>query len=98
MVQLNTEKRKKGARRLLKILSVKDINQGRAVKKLTGKVTVQKENGQVVEKDRIYKQTSDAKNLVEELVESEDFPIEKSGGKIRRIDHDVCPDRLGGLA
>jgi len=88
-LSLDTDKQKKGARRIMAMLTLSDIPRRKAVQKLTQKVTIQDDHtGEIRTRPRIYKRTSQASELVKSLVKSSRFPVEKDGKFLTRTDLD----------
>jgi hypothetical protein len=85
---LTTGQRRQAYKRLLKILAQRDLPRPQAVQKLTNQVKIkqQQNGGAVVEKDPIYKSSSDASDFVKELVEDEEYPIDVDGNFVTRTD------------
>lgn len=76
-MELNTDNKRQGCKRLLRRLSLGPVDKQKATHILTV------ERG---DKDRIYKQTENAKTLVKNLVNSDRFPIESHGNELVRTD------------
>jgi hypothetical protein len=83
---LTTDQKREAAKRLLRLLDTKPLSKPNAVKKLTSPVKVKKANGTVVEKERIYKSNGDAKEVVKDLVEHSNSPIQTEDEKLIRTD------------
>lgn len=85
---LTTDQRQQGFKRLLKILSNKNLRRQEAVRKLIEPVKVKKldSEGATLEKDRVYKSSEDASELVKQLVNSDRYPIAVDGQYLKRTD------------
>jgi len=82
----STDKRRKAGKRILRLLQYRDIPKSKLSSKLARPVKVRKEDGQVVELERIYNSKLDAKKFVKEAVQADNFPVEFKGNKISRTD------------
>jgi len=85
-LNLSTSKQQRSAKRLLRILSKGKLIRSKVVDKLVRPVKVQKSTGQIVELEPIYKNRTDAKNFIQDLIQDDSFPIEKSGNYVQRSD------------
>jgi len=83
---LTTGQRERAYKRLLKILAQRDLPRPKAVQKLTKHVKVKKQDGELIEKNPIYKYSNDASDFLKDVVNSEEHPIEVDKGKITRTD------------
>jgi len=88
---LTTDDRKKGFKRVLKLLSLKKRHKQDVVRKLTIPVKVKTENGSTVEKNPIYDNSRYASELVKDLVKSDKFPIKVDGKYLVREDLEKRP-------
>src|SRR6056297_2685595 len=80
-MKINTETQRNALRRIMQMLSIKDMNRKTVVKKLTSQVTVQIDNERT-SRPRIYKRTSDASEFVKNIVKSDKIPVQKTGEKL----------------
>lgn len=84
-MEINTNTQRNALRRVMQMLSIKDLDRKKVVSKLTSQVTVRIDN-EVTSRPRIYKRTSDASEFVKNIVKADKIPVNKSGEKLTRTD------------
>jgi len=88
---LSTDQRQQGFKRLLKILSNKNLKRQEAVRKLIEPVKVRKLDGREFSKDPIYSDSGSATDLVKNIVSDESFPVKSEGEYLVRTDLEKKP-------
>jgi hypothetical protein len=93
-MEITTDTQRNALRRIMQMLSIKDMDRKTVVAKLTSQVTVQIDKERT-SRPRIYKRTSDASEFVKNIVDSNKFPIQKNGEKLTRTD--LQKTKSGGI-